>query len=86
VSLSLRLFDLGSYQGTASEAAEKLGFVSGHEFTRAAKSFVFVIPSGLQPARNLLFGFFAASSAVPERHLEYSALAAAIASRHDGLP
>ncbi len=30
-------------------------FVSGHDFSRAAKLLIFVIPSGLQPARNLLF-------------------------------
>ena len=33
-------------------------FVSGHDFSRADKLFVFVIPSGLQPARDLLFGLF----------------------------
>jgi ligand-binding sensor protein len=27
----------------------------GHDFSRAGKPFIFVIPSGLQPARNLLF-------------------------------
>src|SRR5271157_4024576 len=31
------------------------GFVSGHDFSRAVKPFTFVIPSGLEPARNLLF-------------------------------
>jgi hypothetical protein len=36
-------------------------FVSGHDFSRAEKSFIFVIPSGLQPARNLLFGLFPAA-------------------------
>ena len=30
-------------------------FVSWHDFSRADKSFIFVIPSGLQPARDLLF-------------------------------
>ena len=33
-------------------------FVSGHDFSRADKLFVFVIPSGLQPARDLLFRLF----------------------------
>ncbi len=30
-------------------------FVTGHDFSRADRSFVFVITSGLQPARDLLF-------------------------------
>jgi hypothetical protein len=30
----------------------------GHGFSRADKPFIFVIPSGLQPARNLLFWDF----------------------------
>jgi hypothetical protein len=34
------------------------GFVSGHDFSRADKRFIFVIPSGLQPARDLLFRLF----------------------------
>jgi len=34
------------------------GFVSGHDFSRADRRFIFVIPSGLQPARNLLFRLF----------------------------
>jgi protocatechuate 3,4-dioxygenase beta subunit len=34
------------------------GFASGHDFSRAGKSFNFVIPSGLQPARDLLWGPF----------------------------
>ena len=33
-------------------------FVSGHAFSRADKLFIFVIPSGLQPARDLLFRLF----------------------------
>ena len=33
-------------------------FVSGHDFSRADKLFVLVIPSGLQPARDLLFQLF----------------------------
>lgn len=32
--------------------------VSGHGFRRAVKPYVLVIPSGLQPARDLLFAFF----------------------------
>jgi hypothetical protein len=32
--------------------------VSGHDFSRAEKSFIFVIPSGLQAARDLLFRLF----------------------------
>ena len=34
------------------------GFVSGHDFNRADELLVFVIPSGLQPARDLLFRLF----------------------------
>src|SRR5438045_1734713 len=31
------------------------GLVSGHDFSRAAKSLILLIPRGLQPTRNLLF-------------------------------
>jgi Fe-S cluster assembly protein SufD len=33
-------------------------FVTGHDFSRADKPFIFIIPSGLQPARDLLFDFW----------------------------
>jgi len=49
------------FQGTASRAAEKVRFerfVMGHDFSRADKPFIFVIPSGLQSARDLLFRLF----------------------------
>ena len=36
-------------------------FVSGHDFSRADKLFVFVIPSGLQPARDSAFPTFSAA-------------------------
>jgi hypothetical protein len=36
--------------------------VSGHGFSRAANLHIFVIPSGLQPARDLRFGLFFADS------------------------
>jgi hypothetical protein len=33
-------------------------FVSGHDFSRADKPFIFLTPSGLQPARDPLFRVF----------------------------
>ena len=44
-------------------------FVTGPDFSRANKPFIFVITSGLQPARDLLLTFSAACSAVHKRPL-----------------
>src|SRR5208283_4402329 len=56
---------IGLYVASRRSASNRLlknsllrGFVSGHDFSRADKSFVLVIPSGLQPARDLLFALF----------------------------
>jgi len=56
----LKPFTYARSNGTAEEAAEKRHLpcvLKGRTF-RCAVSFLLVIPSGLQPTRNLLFGLF----------------------------
>src|SRR5271157_6321979 len=43
--------------------------VSGHDFSRADKPFIFDVPSGLQSARNLPFGFFPQPASLEQRLL-----------------
>jgi hypothetical protein len=51
-------------------------FWARHHFSRVDKSFPFVIPSGLQPARNLLIKFIRSLfSCAVEEHLKIAASA-----------
>jgi hypothetical protein len=57
----IRVAVSGSGWSTPSEAAEKVGsagVLKGRTFRCAVKLFIFVITSGLQPARDLLFRLF----------------------------
>ena len=50
-----------SGHGFSREAAEKVAlecFVTGHDFSRADKPLIFIIPSGLQAARDPPFRLF----------------------------